>query len=49
MLEVAGGNRDEVGNTQQQYTTDGTMDAGTREIEVPGDIWRREELGHVRP
>ena len=30
-----------------QYISTGTVDAGTREIEVPGDIWRSEELGHV--
>ena len=49
MLEVAGGNREEVGDTQKQYTSAGTVDAGTRETEVPGDTWRREELGRVRP
>ena len=48
MLEVAGGNRDQVGDTQRQYTSTGTMDAGTREVEVPGNTWRREELGFVR-
>ena len=49
MLEVAGGSRDEVGDTQRQHTSAGTVDAGTREIGVPGDMWRRKELGHVRP
>ena len=49
MLEVAEGNRDEVGDTQRQYTSAGTMDAGTREIGVLGDTWRREELGRVWP
>ena len=44
-----GGKRDEVGDTQRWYTSTGTMDSGNREIEVPGDIWRREESGHVRP
>ena len=49
MLEVGGENRDEVGDTQKQYTSTGTVDAGTREIGVLGNTWRREELGHVRP
>ena len=44
MLEVAGGNRDEVGDTQRWYKTYGTVDTSTREIEVPSDTWRREEL-----
>ena len=48
MLEVAGGSRDEVGDTHRGYTSSGTVDTGTREIGVPGDTWRREELGHVR-
>ena len=49
VLEVAGGSRDEVGNTQRQYTSAGTVDAGTRESGVPGDTCRREELDHVEP
>ena len=47
MLEVTGGNRDEVGDTQRRYTSAGTMDTGTREIGVLGDTWRREDLGPV--
>ena len=35
--------------TQRQYTSTGTVDASTWEIEVPGNTWRREELGCVRP
>ena len=49
MLEFAGGNREEVGDTQRQYKSIGTVGTGTREIEVPGDTWRREELGPDRP
>ena len=49
MLEVNGGSRDEVGDTQKQYTSAGNVDAGTREIGVPGDTWRKEELGRVGP
>ena len=49
VLEVAGGNRDKVGDTQRRYTSTGTVDTGTREIEVAGYTWRREELGYVRP
>ena len=49
MLEVARGNRDEVGDTQSWYSSAGTVDMGTRETEVLGDTWRREELGHVGP
>ena len=49
MLEVAGENRDEVGDSQRWYTSAGTVDTSTREIGVPGDTWRREELGYVRP
>ena len=33
--QVTGGSRDEVGDTQRQYTPAGTVDAGTREIGVP--------------
>ena len=43
MLEVAGGNRDEVGDKQRWYTFTRTVDAGTREIGVLGNTWRREE------
>ena len=49
MLEVTGGNRDEVGDTQRRYTSAGTVDTGTREIGVLGDTWRRKVLGHVGP
>ena len=49
MLEVSGGNRDKMGDTQRQYTATGTVDASTREIEVSGNTWRREELGRVGP
>ena len=49
MLEVAGGNRDEVRDTQRWYTSSGTVDASTREIGVLGNTWRREELGRVGP
>ena len=49
MLEVAGESRDVAGDTQTWYTSAGTVDAGTREIGVLGDMWRRKELGHVRP
>ena len=47
MLEVTVGNRDKVGDTQRWYTSTGTVDTGTRKIEVPGETWRREELGRV--
>ena len=47
--EVTAGNRDVVRDTQRQYTSTGTVDTSTREIGVPGDTWRREELGYVRP
>ena len=49
MLEVVGRNRDEVGDTQRQYTPTGTVDTGTREIEMPGDAWRKGELGVLDP
>ena len=49
MLDVTGGSRDEVGDTHRHDTSAGTVDAGTREIEVLGNIWRREELLHVGP
>ena len=49
MLEVAGGNRDEMRDTWRQYTSTRTVEASTREIEVPDDIQRMEELGCVRP
>ena len=49
MLEVIGGNRDKVGDTQRWYKSAGTVDTGTREIEVPHDTWKREELGSVNP
>ena len=49
MLQVDGGNRDEVGDTQRRYKSTETVDSGTREIEVPGDTWRREKLSHVGP
>ena len=48
MLEVSGSNRDEVGDIQMLYASSGTVDTNTREIEVPDDIWRKEELGCVR-
>ena len=35
MLEVSGGSRDEVGDTQRWYTSAGPVNAGTREIGVP--------------
>ena len=44
-----GGIETRVGNTQKQHTSTGTLDAGTRQIGVPGGTWRREELDHVRP
>ena len=47
MMEVTGGNRDEVGDKQRQCTS--TVGAGTREIGVPGNTMRREELGCVGP
>ena len=47
MLEVAGGSRDKVGDTQRRYTSGGTVDANTRETGVPGGTWRREESVHV--
>ena len=31
MLDVAGGNRDKVGETQRWYPSDGTVDTSTRE------------------
>ena len=49
MLEVTGGNGDEVGDRQKQYKFAGTVDIGTREIEEPGDTWRREKLVLVGP
>ena len=49
ILEVPGGNRDKVGDTQRQYTFAGTVDAGIREVGVLGNTWKREELRHVRP
>ena len=49
MLEVAGENRDEVGDSQRWYTSAGTVDTSTREIKELGDIWRREEFGCVGP
>ena len=49
MLEVAGENRDDVGDSQRWYTSAGTVDTSTREIEEPGNTWRREELGQVGP
>ena len=47
MLEGAEGKRDEVGDTQRRYISAGSVDGGTRGIGVPGDTWRREELGRV--
>ena len=44
MLGVAEGNKDEVSNTQGQCAPTGNVDTGwviTREIEDPGDTWRR--------
>ena len=49
MLKVAGGNKDEVGDTQRRYKSVGTVDTGPRETGVPGNTWRREELGRVGP
>ena len=37
MLEGAGGNRDEVEDTQRWYISAGTVDTGTRGIGVPGE------------
>ena len=48
-MEVTGGSRDEVGDTQRRYTSAGIVNAGTREIEVPGDTWKKEELDPVTP
>ena len=49
MLGVTGGNRDELGDTQRRYKSTGSVDAGTIEIGVLCETWRREELGHVGP
>ena len=46
MLEVTGGNKDEVADTQGQCLPTKTVDSGlviTREIGEPGDAWRREK------
>ena len=43
MLEVNGGINDEVGDTQRQYKSTGTVDTDTRDIGVLGDTWRREK------
>ena len=48
MLEVARGNRDEVGHTQRQYTPTGTVEAGyiiTREIGVPATPGEGRRIG----
>ena len=45
MLEVSGRNRDETGDTQRQYTSTGTVDTNTREIEVPGVNLEKEGVG----
>ena len=49
MLEVAGGNRDKVGDTQKQYTSTGTVDAGPEKLRcqvTPGEgrSWPCETL-----
>ena len=47
MLEVPGGNKDEVGDAQGQCSPAETVDASwviTREIGEPGDAWRRSGL-----
>ena len=43
MLEVMEGNRDQVGDTQNHYISSGSVDTSTREIEGPGNSWRRED------
>ena len=46
MLEVAGGNEDEVGDAQRQCFPAGTVVTSwdsSREIGEPGDTWRREK------
>ena len=51
MLEVAGGNKDKVGDTQRRCSPTETVDTGwviTREIGEPGDTWRREKSWAVR-
>ena len=45
MLEVAGGNRHKVGETQRWCTTARTVDPGTRESGVLGDTSVREKSG----
>ena len=43
MLEVAGGNKDEVANAQGRYPPAETVDSGwIRELGEPRDAWRRE-------
>ena len=54
MLEIAGGNRDEVGVTQRWYTPAGAVDPTSevinREIGEPRDTWRKEKsLGMLDP
>ena len=44
MLEVAGGNKDKVGDAQRWCSPTETVDAGwfiTRKTGEPGDAWRR--------
>ena len=46
MLEVTGGDKEEVADTQGQCSPAENMDAGwviTREIGELGDTWRREK------
>ena len=50
MLEVAGGNKDKLGDTHRQCSPTETVDASwviTREIGEPDDPWRREKSGAV--
>ena len=47
MLEVTGGDKEEVSDTQGQCSPAENMDAGwviTREIGELGDMWRREKI-----
>ena len=51
MLEVARGNRDEVGHIQRWYTPTGTVEAGyiiTRELGVPATPGEGRRIGPCR-
>ena len=50
MLEIAGGNKDEVANAQRRCAPTETVDAGwiiTREIGERGEAWRRKKCWAV--